>query len=124
ADPSEYDFVVSNSEGAVERLRELGARRAETVLWAADPELFQPLPIEKETDVFFYGYGDKFRREWMASLVGEPSRALPEVDFTLGGRDFRGDTGRARLLGDIPFNAFNRAISAARLNLNIVRRAH
>jgi hypothetical protein len=26
-------------------------------------------------DVFFYGYGDKFRREWMQALIGEPSRA-------------------------------------------------
>src|SRR5438094_7317056 len=124
ADPGEYDLVVSNSEGGLERLRELGARRAEAIFWAADPSLFSPLPVEKEHDVYFYGFGDKFRREWMAALVGEPSRQLPDVDFALGGRDFRGDTGRARLLGDIPFNAFNRAIAAARLNLNIVRRAH
>jgi spore maturation protein CgeB len=123
ADPSEYDLVVSNSEGGLERLRELGARRAEAVFWGADPQLFQPLAVEKEVDVFFYGYGDKFRRDWMAAMVGEPSRALPEVDFALGGRDFQGDTGRARLLGDIPFNAFNRAISAARVNLNVTRRA-
>jgi len=124
ADPSEYDLVVSNSEGGIPRLLELGARRAETVFWAADPELFQPLQVEKDVDVFFYGYGDKFRREWMQELVGEPSRRLPEVDFALGGRDFQGDTGRARLVGDVPFNAFNRAIAAARINLNVTRRAH
>ena len=124
ADPSEYDLVVSNSEGGIPRLLELGARRAETVFWAADPELFQPLHVEKDVDVFFYGYGDKFRREWMGELVGEPSRRLPEVDFALGGRDFQGDTGRARLVGDVPFNAFNRAIAAARINLNVTRRAH
>src|SRR5438093_7411639 len=112
ADPSEYDLVVSNSEGGLARLRELGARRAEAVFWAADPELFQPLPTQKETDVFFYGYGDKFRRDWMRALVGEPSRLLPDRDFALGGHDFQGDTGRARLLGDVPFNAFNRAIAA------------
>ena len=124
ADPSEYDLVVSNSEGGIPRLLELGARRAETVFWAADPELFQPLQVEKDVDVFFYGYGDKFRREWMQELVGEPSRRLPDVDFALGGRDFQGDTGRARLVGDVPFNAFNRAIAAARINLNVTRRAH
>ena len=124
ADPSEYDLVVSNSEGGLGRLRELGARRAETVYWAADPQLFTPLPAEKEVDVFFYGYGDKFRREWMKAMVGEPSRRLPEVGFALGGHDFRGDVGRARLLGDVPFNVFNRAISASRINLNITRRAH
>jgi hypothetical protein len=124
ADPSEYDLVVSNSEGGIPRLLELGARRAEPLFWAADPDLFHPLGVEKDYDVFFYGYGDKFRRDWMAAMVGEPSRALPEIDFALGGRDFQGDTGRARLIGDVPFNAFNRAISAARVNLNMTRRSH
>ncbi len=124
ADPGEYDLVVSNSEGGLPRLLELGARRAEAVFWGADPDFFSPQPVEKETDVFFYGYGDKFRREWMQALVGEPSRRLEDVDFALGGRDFRGDTGRARAIGDVPFNAFARAISAARVNLNITRRSH
>ena len=77
ADPSEYDLVVSNSEGGLPSLLELGARRAEAVFWAADPEFFAPRQVEKLHDVFFYGYGDKFRREWMQALVGEPSRAAP-----------------------------------------------
>jgi glycosyltransferase involved in cell wall biosynthesis len=124
ADPSEYDLVISNSEGGLERLRELGARRAEAVFWGADPELFRPHDVEKEYDVFFYGYGDKFRREWMKALIGEPSRTAPEIDFALGGRDFRGDIGSARLVGDVPFNVFARAISAARINLNVTRRSH
>ena len=124
ADPSEYDLVVSNSEGGLGRLLELGARRAEAVFWGADPEFFQPRRVEKTSDVFFYGYGDKFRRDWMAALVGGPSRAAPELDFVLGGRDFLGDIGRARLIGDVPFNAFAHAISAARINLNITRRSH
>ena len=124
ADPSEYDLVVSNSEGGLARLLELGARRAEAVYWAADPEFFAPQPVEKACDVFFYGYGDKFRQEWTQALIGEPSRAAPEIDFALGGRDFRGDSGTARLLGDVPFNVFARAISAARINLNVTRRSH
>jgi spore maturation protein CgeB len=124
ADPGEYDLVLSNSEGGLESLLALGAQRAEAVFWGADPEFFAPQAVEKETDVFFYGYGDKFRREWMAALVGEPSRALPDVDFALGGHDFRGDVGSARLIGDVPFPAFPRAISAARVNLCITRRSH
>ena len=124
ADPGAYDLVVSNSEGGLERLQELGARRAEAVFWGADPELFAPLPVPKRHDVFFYGYGDKFRREWMRALVGEPSRALPDASFALGGRDFRGDIGRATVVGDVPFNVFNEAISASRINLNITRRTH
>jgi spore maturation protein CgeB len=94
------------------------------VFWAADPEFFQPAPVEKEYDVFFYGYGDKFRREWMQAMVGEPSRDDPEIHFVLGGRDFRGDVGNARLIGDVPFNVFAQAISRGRVNLNITRRSH
>jgi len=124
ADPSEYDLVLSNSEGGLERLRDLGARRAEAIFWGADPELFAPAQVEKDVDVFFYGYGDKFRREWMKALIAEPSRDDPEVDFALGGGDFRGDVGNARLVGDVPFNVFAHAISRARINLNVTRRPH
>lgn len=123
-DPSEYDLVISNSEGGNERLLELGARRAEAIFWAADPEFFAPQPVEKEMDVFFYGHGDKFRSEWTTAMVGEPSRALPDADFALGGYGFEGDTGSARFLPDVPFNVFARAISAARINLCITRRSH
>ncbi|MGI9111914.1 MAG: CgeB family protein [Gaiellaceae bacterium] len=124
ADPSEYDLVVSNSEGGLPRLLELGARRAEAVFWGADPEFFAPRQVEKTSDVFFYGHGDKFRRDWIAALVGEPSRVAPEVDFLLGGRDFQGDTGSARAVDTISFNTFSHAISQARINLNITRRSH
>src|SRR5919198_496059 len=124
ADPAEYDLVLSNSEGGEARLLELGARRVETVFWAVDAELFAPRPVEKELDVFFYGYGDKFRREWMRALIGEPSRSAPEIDFALGGGDFQGDVGLARSIGEVPFNVFPHAISSARINLNITRRPH
>jgi Glycosyl transferases group 1 len=124
ADPWEYDLLVTNSEGAIPRLLELGARRAEALFWGADPEFFAPQPVEKEFDVFFYGYGDKFRRDWMKTMIGEPSRSAPELDFALGGLDFHGDLGAARTIGDVPFNVFARAISAARVNLNITRRPH
>ena len=124
ADPGEYDLVVSNSEGAIPRLLELGAGRAEAVFWGADPSFFAPQPVEKRYDVFFNGYGDKFRRDWMKAFVGEPSRVAPELDFALGGRDFQGDTGNARQIGDVPFSTFAGAISAARINLNITRRSH
>src|SRR5436853_548191 len=73
--------------------------------WGAEPDFFSPRSVDKEIDVFFYGYGDKFRRDWWEALVGEPSRALPDADFALGGRDFRGDVGRTRQIGDVPFNA-------------------
>jgi glycosyltransferase involved in cell wall biosynthesis len=124
AEPDEYDLVVSNSEGGLDALLELGARRAEAVFWAADPEFFAPQPVEKESDVFFYGHSDKFRREWIEAMIAAPSHALRDADFAVGGYDFRGGLGRARQLGDVPFNGFARAISAARVNLCITRRSH
>src|SRR4029078_5435874 len=77
ADPWEYDLVVSNSEGGTGRLLELGARRAEALFWGADPEFFAPQSVEKEVDVFFYGYGDKFRRDWMKTILGATHAARP-----------------------------------------------
>ncbi len=124
ADPGEYDLMLSNSEGAIASLLAMGARRAAALFWAVDPDFFAPLPVAKEHDVFFYGYGDRFRRDWMAEMVGEPSRRLPDADFVLGGADFRGDTGSARSIGDVPFNVFAHAVSASRINLNITRRPH
>ena len=124
ADLGEYDLIVSNSEGGLPRLLEMGARRAEAVFWGADPEFFRPMEIEKRHDLFFYGYGDKFRREWMEAMIGEPSRRMPDVDFALGGGDYQGDTGLGRLIGDVPFNVFAEAICASRINLNITRRSH
>jgi glycosyltransferase involved in cell wall biosynthesis len=124
SDPGEYDLVISNSEGGIRRLEALGARRAEALFWGADPDFFAPVAVEKEYDVLFYAYGDKFRRDWVQTMVGEPSRRLASVDFGLGGTDYRGDTGRARPIGYFPFNLLSRVISASRINLNIARRPH
>ena len=57
-------------------------------------------------------------------LIGEPSKRLADVDFALGGTDFRGDVGRARELKYFPLNQLPRAISASRINVNIARRPH
>jgi spore maturation protein CgeB len=124
ADATEYDLVLSNSEGGLTRLRELGAKRAETLFLGADPELFAPLSVEKDHDVFFYAYGDRFRRNWISELIGEPSRRLTAVDFVLGGTGFRGEVGRARELQYFPVNLLPRAISASRINVNIARKPH
>ena len=124
ADISEYDLVLSNSEGGLPRLLDLGARRAEHLFWGADTELFRPLPVEKEHDVSFYGYGDKFRRDWLRAMIAEPSERLPDVEFTVVGGDFRGELGRARELGWMPVNRLSHFISSCRINLNIGRRPH
>ena len=63
AGPWEYDLVLSDSEGGIGRLLELGARRAEEALYSAlSPEFFEAHAVEKEVDVFFYGSSNEFRR--------------------------------------------------------------
>jgi spore maturation protein CgeB len=124
ADISEYDLVLSNSEGGIPRLLELGARRADHLFWGADPDLFKPLDVEKEHDVVFYGYGDKFRRDWLEAMLGVPSARMPEADFVVAGGDFNGDLGRARELGWMPVSSLVHLVSACRINLNVGRRPH
>ena len=59
-------------------------------------------------------------RRWSASRRG----SRPSSTSRSAGSTSRATPARARLLGDIPFNVFARAISAARVNLNITRRPH
>jgi glycosyltransferase involved in cell wall biosynthesis len=124
ADISEYDLVLSNSEGGIPRLLELGARRADHLFWGADPELFKPVPVDKQHDVVFYGYGDKFRRDWLEAMLARPSERMPDASFGVVGGDFKGSLGAARELGWLPVNALVHLISSARINLNVGRRPH
>src|SRR5688572_32535941 len=57
-------------------LRELGARRAEAVFWAADTEFFAPQPLEKVHDVFFYGYGEDRKSTRLNSSHSQISYAV------------------------------------------------
>ena len=74
--------------------------------------------------MFFYGNGDRFRQEWMETLIAEPSHELGDVDFVVAGTGYSASLGRARLVGDVPFNDYRRMVSASRLSLSITRRAH
>ncbi len=125
ADPSEYDLVVSNSEGGLERLRELGARRAEAVFWGADPEFFAPREVRQGDGRVLL----RLRRQVPARLDADAGRrpfagARRTSTSRSAGATSRGTSGTRRMTGDVPFNAFARAISAARVNLCITRRSH
>ncbi len=124
ADPSEYDLVLSNSEGGLPRLLELGARRAEAVFWGADPSSSRrsrwPRRWTCSSTATATSSARSGRRRWSVSRAGRRRRSTSRS----AGRDFRGDTGSAREIGDVPFNVFARAISSARINLNVTRRSH
>ena len=123
ADPSEYDLLLSNSEGALDRLRALGAKRAEAVFWGADPEFFAPIRSTRSstssstaTATSSAGTGS---RRWSESRRG----GCPTSTSLSAGATSRATRAR-RLIGDVPFNTFSRVISSARVNLCITRRSH
>lgn len=124
ADYGEYDGFFSNSEGSAPRLKELGARRVEVVHWGADLDVYRPLERPHETDVFFYGYGEQYREDWMEAMVYEPARRLTARTFTLGGPHFARAPSAVRRIDDVPFNVFNEHVARAKVNLIVTRNAH
>ena len=125
ADPSEYDLVVSNSEGGAAAPARAGRAPRRGGLLGGRPGVLRPAAGREgdrtsSSTATATSSAESGWPRWSASRAG----AQPELDFALGGRDFQGDVGAARLLGDVPFNVFARAISAARINLNITRRSH
>jgi spore maturation protein CgeB len=124
ADLSEYDVFFSNSKGAIPDIKRMGARDVRTLYYAADPGLCQPLEVDKDYDVSFYGHGSQLREEWLAKLIAEPSQRSREIRFVVGGRDFQVPLGRAEFVGPVPYSEFGRFVCRSRINLNITRSSH
>ena len=124
ADLSEYDAFFSNSKGAIPDIKKMGAKEVHPLYYAADPELCQPLEVDKDYDVSFYGHGSQLREEWLAKLITEPSQHKSEIRFVVGGRDFQVPLGRAEFVGPVPYSEFGRFVSRSRVNLNITRSSH
>ena len=123
ADPAEYTAFFSNSLGGAEGLRALGAREVHTLYYGADPDLFAPLDVPQDLDVFFYGHGREYRGEWIDALLRDASLALPEMSFAARGAHL-GDLGRVRMLPYLSFSKLREYACRSKLNLVITRKAH
>jgi hypothetical protein len=124
AEPAEYTAFFSNSAGACDTLRKLGARRAHTFFYGVDPELFSPANIgEKDIDVMFYGHGREYRAEWIERMIAGPSQSLAKHRFAVRGSRL-GHLGRAEILPYLTFSQLRQYVSRSRINLCITRRAH
>lgn len=124
ADLGEYDAFFTNSKGAIPDIEALGAHNVHPLYWAVDPELFQPVAVQQDYDVSFFGYGDQLREEWMTKLIAVPSVKMPKACFTVGGGGFTIPLGRATFVGDVPYAAFARFVGRSKVNLNITRNSH
>ena len=123
ADLSEYDAFITNSEGAIPELREMGVRVANAVHFGVDPSVYSPINEEKTLDVFFYGQGAHFRENWVAKMIAEPSRLMKDRSFLVGGK-FAVDLGKAKNMEDIPVSMWRRYACRSKINLNITRKQH
>ncbi|MBI5789487.1 MAG: glycosyltransferase [Candidatus Schekmanbacteria bacterium] len=124
ADLSEYDGFICNSEGGAKELEKMGAHRVKTLFWGVDPDYYAPLSIPQDYDVSFYGYGVKYRQEWIENMLVQPGRQMPDNAFVIGGQGFDMDLGAVRAIGDVPLTAFRQFCCRSKINLNITRAAH
>jgi hypothetical protein len=124
ADLSVFDAFFTNSKGVIPDLKDMGAKNVHPLYYAADPELFKPVNFDKEIDISFFGYGSEFREEWMKKMIKDPSNILFNRVFSVGGKGFSIDLGRAKLVGDLSYSAFRKFCCQSKICLNITRWSH
>jgi hypothetical protein len=124
ADLSGFDAFFTNSKGVIQDLEEMGAKNVYPLYYAADPELFRPMAVDKTTDISFFGYGSEFREEWMTKMITKPSEILSNRNFSVGGKGFGIDLGKASMIGDLSYSAFRRFCCQSKICLNITRWSH
>ncbi|MEP7284864.1 MAG: glycosyltransferase [Chloroflexota bacterium] len=123
ADLTEYTAFISNSAGGVDPLRELGARAVHVLYYGADPDVFSPLDITQDIDVFFYGHTREYREDWIDGMIGYASQQLPESAFAVRGSQL-GEIGRAKLLPYLSFSKLREYACRSKINLCVTRKAH
>jgi hypothetical protein len=124
ADLTEYDAFISNSKGGAAELKRMGARQVHVLYYGADPAVFSPVDVDQDIDVFFYGHGYEYRRQWIEAMIVEPSRKLPQYRFALRGTAFDIELGRTERLPYASFSKLREYACRSRINLNITRQAH
>ncbi len=124
ADLAELDLVLSTSLGAIPAVEALGAQRVEPFFYAADPDIFHPIPgTVQDIDVFFYGQGEEYREASLRTLLVEPSRRMPGIRMAVRGR-FGMEMGHVE---DLPYASFAQLVhyvARAKINACVVRDPH
>lgn len=123
ANVGEYDGFISNSLGGVDTLRQMGAKAVHTLYYGADTDVFSPLDLKQDIDVFFYGHSREYREQWIDGMIGDASQQLPTTRFAVRGRNL-GDTGRAELLPYLSFSKLREYACRSKINLCVTRQAH
>ena len=123
-DLTEYNAFITNSEGAIPKLEDMGARNVYPIHFGIDPSIYCPIRVKKDVDVYFYGQGAEFREKWMDWMITRPSKILLNSPFLVGGKPFNIDLGKSRVIGDIPISSWRKYCCRSKINLNITRKHH
>jgi len=126
ADVTEYDIFLSNSKGGMKELSQMGAHNVNFLYWGADPEIFSPIELKQDIDVFFYGFGYEYRKEWIEAMLTNSSRILDNRRFVIRGSGFNSgiDLGNTALFSDVHLSRLRNYACRSKINLNITRHAH
>jgi len=121
-----YDHVFSTKSANLEDLRRQGVREVSYLPFAYAPEKHFPEPpttLEEKSrfssDILFFGGADQDRIPYMAAII--------QADFHLalyGGYWKRFRATRAHAKGQADFSTLRKAVSGAKVNLCLVRRAN
>jgi hypothetical protein len=124
ADLSEFDGFFTNSKGVIPDLEEMGAKNIHPLYYAVDPDLFNPVIVNKDRDISFFGYGAAFREEWMEKMISKPSNDLKNLKFSVAGGGFSKDLGNAEYTGDLSLSDYRIFCCKSKICLNITRWSH
>ena len=124
ADLAEYDGFISNSKGGIRELEKMGAKNVSVLYYGADPALFAPLNVKQNIDVFFYGHGYEYRKEWIKAMITMPSKRLTNKRFAIRATGFDIDLGNTEKLPYASFAKLREYSCRSKINLNITRKAH
>ncbi|MGI6483971.1 MAG: glycosyltransferase family protein [Methanobacterium sp.] len=124
SDLAEYDAFITNSKGVIPDLEKRGANNIHTIHYGVDPDLYSPMDIEKDIDIFYYGHGSQAREKRMNFMITDPSKLLTDIDFLVGGKDFGINLGNSQTHGVIPISEWRYYCSRSKINLNITRDSH
>lgn len=124
ADPTEYDGFISNSRGGVPELEKMGAKNVSVLYYGADPAIFTPLNVKQDMDVFFYGHGYEYRKEWIEAMITIPSKRFTNNKFAIRASGFEIDLGNTEKVPYASFAKLREYSCRSKINLNITRKAH
>jgi len=123
ADLTDYDSIITSSEGSTDELKSLGAQNVDVVHFGVDMDVFSPISMQKDIDFFFFGNGGKEREKNIKMMISEPSKAIAGK-FVISGRNLNTDMGKAVVEPPPYFTNMRKYCCRAKVNLNVVRELH